>query len=85
MLVEVDFAVFEVLLASDVLGPFRAVGSPVLPALLLPLAHEFLVFSQFVPVFLALLLLQRVDQLLLRLVLSNCSVEKIFLSDLKLD
>ena len=46
ILVEVDLAVLEVLLAGDVVEASLSVGSPVLSALVLPLLHKLLVLSE---------------------------------------
>ena len=61
ILVEVDLAVLEVLLAGDVVEASLSVGSPVLSALFLPLLHKLLVLSELLPVLSPLPLLNCLD------------------------
>ena len=61
ILVEVDLAVLEVLLAGDVVEASLSVGSPVLSAFFLPLLHKFLVLTELLPVLGPLVLLNRLD------------------------
>ena len=70
-LVYVHFSIFKVLLTSDVVSSDSLVDFPVLTAFLIPLFHKFLVLLELGTIFLAFTLLDRPDQCLFLICLSN--------------
>ena len=83
--VEVDLAVFKVLLASDIVEASLSVGSPVLSALFLPLLHKLLVLAELLPVISSLILLNRLDKCALIVCLIKGTIKELFLGDIKFD